>query len=112
MAQVADSSGRQPRELSVAGTVQALAAFAKVLDTADGYHSFVWVVLAHRVGNRPDRIDPRAAEATTRTGPAARRTESQRPKTAHTINLRLQEVPTSYAVDGFGRCARNRSPVL
>jgi hypothetical protein len=60
MAQVAESAGRHPRELSVAGTVQALAAFAKVLDTAAGYASFVRVVLAYRVGNRPDRVEPRA----------------------------------------------------
>jgi hypothetical protein len=60
MAQVAVSSGREPRQLSVAGTVQALAAFAEVLDTASGYESFVRVVLAYRVGNRPDRVEPRA----------------------------------------------------
>lgn len=60
MAQVADSSGRHPRELSVAGTVQALAAFAEGLDTAAGYESFVRVVVAYRVGNRPDCIEPRA----------------------------------------------------
>lgn len=60
MAQVAESAGRNPRELSVAGTVQALAAFAEVLDTAAGYASFVRVVLAYRVGNRPDRVEPRA----------------------------------------------------
>jgi hypothetical protein len=60
MAQVASGSGRAPRELSVAGTVQALAAFAEVLGTAAGYASFVRVVLAYRVGNRPDRVEPRA----------------------------------------------------
>jgi hypothetical protein len=60
MAQVAVSSDREPRALSVAGTVQALAAFAEVLDTVDGYESFVRVVLAYRVGNRPDRFEPRA----------------------------------------------------
>lgn len=60
MAQVAASSDRRPRELSVAGTVQALAAFAEVLGTDSGYGSFVRVVLAYRVGNRPDRFEPRA----------------------------------------------------
>ncbi len=60
MAQVAESAGRNPRELSVAGTVQALAAFAEVLGTAAGYAAFVRVVLAYRVGNRPDRVEPRA----------------------------------------------------
>jgi hypothetical protein len=60
MAQVAEAAGRRPRELSVAGTVQALAAFADVLDTAAGYAAFVRVVLAYRVGHRPDRVEPRA----------------------------------------------------
>jgi hypothetical protein len=60
MAQVACSSDREPRQLSVAGTIQALAAFAEVLDSASGYDSFVRVVLAYRVGNRPDRFEPRA----------------------------------------------------
>lgn len=60
MAQVAVSAGRTPRALSVAGTVQALAALAEVLGTANGYGAFVRVVLAYRVGNRPDRVDPRA----------------------------------------------------
>jgi hypothetical protein len=58
MAQVAESAGLRPRELSVAGTVQALAALAEVLDTAAGYEAFVRVVLAYRVGNRPDRVEP------------------------------------------------------
>jgi len=60
MAQVASSSERMPRELSVAGTVQALAAFAEVLGTVSGYESFVRVVLGYRVGNRPNRFEPRA----------------------------------------------------
>ncbi len=60
MAQVAVSSGRLPRQLSVAGAVQALAAFAAVLDTDGGYESFARVVRAYRVGNRPDRFEPRA----------------------------------------------------
>jgi hypothetical protein len=60
MAQVASASDCQPRELSVAGTVQALAAFAAVLDTDTGYEAFGRVVQAYRVGNRPDRFEPRA----------------------------------------------------
>ncbi len=60
MAQVAQGAKRTPRELSVAGTVQALAAFADVLDTDAGYQAFVRVVLAYPVGNRPDRFEPRA----------------------------------------------------
>ncbi len=60
MAQVAQASERRPRDLSVAGTVQALAAFAEVLDTDAGYQAFVCMVLAYPVGNRPDRFEPRA----------------------------------------------------
>jgi hypothetical protein len=60
MAQVAHASKRRPRELSVAGTVQALTAFAEVLDTDAGYQAFVCVVLAYPVGDRPDRFEPRA----------------------------------------------------
>lgn len=60
MAQVAASAGECPRALSVAGTVQALAAFAEVLGTESGYEAFARVVRAYRVGNRPDRAEPRA----------------------------------------------------
>jgi hypothetical protein len=48
MAQVARALERRPRELSVAGTAQSLAAFAEVLDTDAGYQAFVRVVLAYR----------------------------------------------------------------
>ena len=60
MARVARASERQPREMSVSGPVQASAAFAEVLGTDSGYQAFVRVVLAYRVGNRPDRVEPRA----------------------------------------------------
>jgi hypothetical protein len=60
MAQVAERGGRGPRELSVAGTVQGLVAFAEVLGTARGYEGLVRLVLGYRVGNRPDRSEPRA----------------------------------------------------
>lgn len=60
MAQVAVASDRQPRQLSAAGTVQALAAFAEVLDTGAGYQAFVRLVLAYPVGDRPNRFEPRA----------------------------------------------------
>lgn len=60
MAQVAERGGRSPRELSVSGTVQALLAFAEVSDTECGYEALVRLVLAYRVHNRPDRVEPRA----------------------------------------------------
>jgi hypothetical protein len=59
MAQAAEAGGCEPRELSVAGTVQGLAAFAGTLATDTGVEVLVAFVLAYRVGNRPDRVEPR-----------------------------------------------------
>jgi hypothetical protein len=53
---VAVSSDREPRQLSVAGTVQALAALAEVLDTVGGYESF-----ARGPGVSGRRLEQRAA---------------------------------------------------
>lgn len=83
MAQVATSSDREPRELSVAATVQALCAFAEVLGTAEGYEAFVRVVLAYRVGNRPDRFEPRALK---------RRPKPYRPLTVPRVEARRRLV--------------------
>ena len=59
MAQAAEAGGCEPRELSMAGAVQGLAAFAEVLAAGTGYDVLVSFVLAYRVGNRPDRAEPR-----------------------------------------------------
>ena len=59
LAQAAADGGCEPRALSVAGVVQALAAFAEVLAMGTGYAALVTFVLAYRVGNRPDRVEPR-----------------------------------------------------
>jgi hypothetical protein len=92
VAQVAGSAGRTPRALSVAGAVQALAAFAEVLGTAAGYAAFVRVVLACRVGHRPDRVEPRA-RAAAETLPTAARPSRRSPKATPGITLTVQEVP-------------------
>lgn len=59
MAQAAEAGGCEPRELSVAGVVQGLAAFAEALAAGTGHEVLVLFVLAYRVGNRPDRVEPR-----------------------------------------------------
>lgn len=59
MAQAAEAGGCEPREVSVAGVVQGLAAFAEALATGTGCEVLVAFVLAYRVGNRPDRVEPR-----------------------------------------------------
>lgn len=66
LAQAALEYGADPRELSFKGAVQALAAFAERLLEADGETAaelYEWLLLtigAHQVGDRPDRVEPRA----------------------------------------------------
>ena len=59
LAQAAVIGRREPRSLSVAAVVQGLAAFAAGLASGTGYGAMVRFVLAYRVGNRPDRVEPR-----------------------------------------------------
>ncbi|MDY3557379.1 hypothetical protein R5W24_006569, partial [Gemmata sp. JC717] len=91
MTQVAVASDRQPRELSVAYTVPARAAFAQVPDTEPGYQAFVSRVRAYPVGDRPDRCEPRA-EATTQTISAAHGAQRPSPKAARPLSFGTQEV--------------------
>lgn len=66
MAQAARERGVRPRELSFAGAVQSLVAFAPLLAVVGAvqYHQCVaalWRAMArHRVGDRPGRVEPRA----------------------------------------------------
>jgi Transposase DDE domain len=66
MAQAAEEYGRDPRELSFAGALQAMTAFAERLLEAEGERFeelYEWLLLtieANRVGDRPDRVEPRA----------------------------------------------------
>jgi Transposase DDE domain len=66
MAQAAEDYGRDPRELSFAGALQAMTAFAERLLEAEGERFeelYEWLLLtieANRVGDRPDRVEPRA----------------------------------------------------
>jgi Transposase DDE domain len=64
MAQAAQDKGRKPRQLSFAGAVQTLDAFRWLLTCSDKDPGMVACVLStalatHRVGNRPDRSEPR-----------------------------------------------------
>jgi len=59
LAQAAGVGGCEPRELSVAGVVQGLAAFAEALSMGTSYEVLLVFVLAYRLGDRPDRVEPR-----------------------------------------------------
>jgi hypothetical protein len=63
-AQAAVAKGLTPRSLSFAGTAQALHAFRWLLLLLEDRRRLLWdclwdVVASHRVGNRPDRYEPR-----------------------------------------------------
>jgi Transposase DDE domain len=66
LAQAAVEYGADPRELSFKGAVQALAAFAERLlgappETAGALYEWLLLTIgAHQVGDRPDRVEPRA----------------------------------------------------
>jgi hypothetical protein len=66
MAQAAQDHARQPWRLSFKGALQALNAFGgfwpagQPLDAAAYYADFLQAIAEHRVGNRPDRWEPRA----------------------------------------------------
>jgi hypothetical protein len=68
MAEAAAGAGAPPRELSFAGAVQTITAFAPLLQLADPSDlPRLWAILLraiarHRVGNRPDRFEPRAVK--------------------------------------------------
>jgi hypothetical protein len=65
-APVAAKNGTASRELSIKGTLQALAAFRNATRTADPERQAqlweeMFVAIAHdRVGDRPGRVEPRA----------------------------------------------------
>jgi hypothetical protein len=66
MAQAAENLGADPRTLSFTGALQALTAFGERLLDAEGAkveNLYEWLLLtigAHQVGDRPDRVEPRA----------------------------------------------------
>jgi hypothetical protein len=68
MAQATEQAGLQPREVSFAGAVQTINAFVPVLALSpQSEHPRLMQILlraiaAHRVGDRPDRYEPRAVK--------------------------------------------------
>lgn len=66
LAEAAQAAGVEPRELSFKGALQTLNAFASVWPLAGArdklYAAILKALAAHRVGNRPDRIEPRAVK--------------------------------------------------
>lgn len=66
MAQAAEDQGSKPRDLSFAGALQTLAAFADRLVDArpdrfdELYDGLLLAIGAHHVGDRPNRVEPRA----------------------------------------------------
>ena len=68
MAQAADRSAIEPRSISFKTTLQVLEAFQPVIANLDRrpsalrtqlYDDLLAAIAIHRVGNRPDRIEPR-----------------------------------------------------
>jgi hypothetical protein len=68
MARAAEQAGIEPRQVSFAGTLQTLNAFAPVLALADRadrprlLEILLKAIARHRVGDRPDRYEPRAVK--------------------------------------------------
>jgi hypothetical protein len=68
MAKAAEAAGAEPREISFAGALQTLDAFAPSLRLAGAaglprlWDLILRAVASHRVGNRPDRCEPRAVK--------------------------------------------------
>ena len=68
MAQAAELAGVEPREVSFAGAVQTVNAFAPMLELADPedlprlLEILLRIIARHRVGDRPNRYEPRAVK--------------------------------------------------
>ncbi len=64
MVESAKRSAALPRQLSVKGTMQAVESFTPAMMAINGdpviYNAMLTTVSAHRVGNRPGRLEPRA----------------------------------------------------
>jgi hypothetical protein len=68
MAEAAKKAGIEPREVSFAAAVQTINAFAPMLEMADEadrerlFEVMLRTIANHRVGDRPDRYEPRAVK--------------------------------------------------
>jgi hypothetical protein len=83
MAQAALAHGTRPERVSFKGALQTLAECAPLLDSADAAsRNAVWAtilkaVAGHRVGDRPDRIEPRAKKRRPKAYPLLRLPRAQ-----------------------------------
>lgn len=63
MTESAKKNGIMPRQISVKGTMQAVESFTPAMMTMESgevlYNAMLTTVAAHRVGNRPGRLEPR-----------------------------------------------------
>lgn len=63
MTESAKRTGLMPRQLSVKGAMQAVESFTPAMMATDAgdvlYNALLTTVSAHRVGNRPGRLEPR-----------------------------------------------------
>src|SRR4051794_36512704 len=66
MARAAEAHGKEPRDLSFKGSLQALGTFREPLQWARGqrrrllWETLLRVIASYEVGDRPDRVEPRA----------------------------------------------------
>lgn len=96
MAEAAEREGIQPREVSFAGAVQTINAFVPVLRMARRKDlPRLWDILLramarHRVGNRPNRFEPRAVK--------------RRPKPIALLQIPRQQARRRLATCGTERC--------
>jgi hypothetical protein len=88
--QAAREHGKNPRQLSFKRALRTLEAFRPVLATARGdqlvmlYHDLLQAIASHRIGHRPDRLEPRQRKRRpkpyklmTKPRPQARRLEAK-----------------------------------
>jgi hypothetical protein len=64
ISQAAAEHGRRPCQISFKGALQTLTAFQPILlysrDMSEAYRRLLTAIVAHRVGDRPGRVEPRA----------------------------------------------------
>jgi hypothetical protein len=83
LAQAAEAHERKPWEISFKGAMQTLNAFASVLmdsspeHWAQIYKELLAAIASHRVGNRPDRLEPRAKKRRPKPYPLLRKPRQQ-----------------------------------
>jgi hypothetical protein len=84
----------EPRQLSVKGAMQAVESFtAPMMSIADNnvlYDAFLGTIAAHRVGNRPGRLEPRLKKRY-----PAWREYMNKPRSSYRRRLTAEAIPLS-----------------